>query len=137
LPEKTDLPIDYEEGANVGYKWYAAKGVKPLFAFGEGLSYTRFAHSGLKVSGGSDPSVTLTVKNIGERSGFDVPQAYLVSTNGKPVRRLIGFSRVELAPGQSRTVTMKVAVPLPTGPARAGPSPGANTTSRRGNLLLI
>jgi len=108
LPEKTALPIDYDEGANVGYKWYAAKGVKPLFAFGEGLSYTRFAHSGLKISGGSDPSVTLTVKNIGERSGFDVPQAYLVSINGKPVRRLIGFSRVELAPGQSRTVTMKV-----------------------------
>jgi beta-glucosidase len=108
LPEKSPAAIDYTEGAEVGYKWYAAKGFRPLFAFGHGLSYTHFAYSGVSVSGGAKPSVTLTIRNTGQRTGSDVPQAYVVSIDGKPTRRLVGFSRLELAPGQSRTVTMPI-----------------------------
>ena len=108
LPEKSPASIDYTEGANVGYRWYAAKGLKPLFAFGHGLSYTHFAYSQVRISGGAIPSATLTVTNDGRRAGADVPQVYLISAGGKPTRRLLGFSRVELAPGQSRTVRIPI-----------------------------
>lgn len=106
LPEGSPATIDYGEGADVGYRWYAARGMKPLFAFGHGLSYTSFAYSGLTLKGGAKPVATLTVTNTGKRAGIDVPQLYLTAMPGKPAERLIGFSRVELAPGQSRTVTM-------------------------------
>lgn len=101
-----DVAVDYSEGAEVGYRWYAAKARKPLFPFGFGLSYTRFAMSDLKVSGGRDLAISVTVRNVGDRAGAAVPQAYLSSAAGRPLLRLIGFRRVELEPGQSSRVTL-------------------------------
>jgi len=101
-----DVAIDYSEGADVGYRWYAREGRKALFSFGFGLSYTRFALSGLKVEGGSSITVSFTVKNIGARAGATVPQAYLSSAAGQPLLRLIGFQRVELKPGETHRVSM-------------------------------
>lgn len=107
-PEGSAETITYPEGAKVGYRWYAAKGLKPLFPFGYGLSYTSFAYSDLRLSGGAAPKVSVTVTNSGKRAGSDVPQLYLTARNGEKIERLVGFDRVELRPGESRTVSMTI-----------------------------
>ncbi|MCJ2185848.1 glycoside hydrolase family 3 C-terminal domain-containing protein [Novosphingobium beihaiensis] len=101
-PITTDYNI---EGSDVGYRWFARKGEKPLFPFGYGLSYTSFSSSGLKMRG---YSASFTVKNEGQRKGATVGQLYLVSRNGEAKQRLAGFERVELAPGESKTVSVTI-----------------------------
>lgn len=100
--------VVYKEGADTGYRWYELQGSKPLFPFGYGLSCTRFAYRDLKVSGGRTVSARFTVTNTGGREGADVPQLYaaIVGRDTVPIRRLIGFERVTLKPGESRTVTL-------------------------------
>ncbi|WP_313141480.1 glycoside hydrolase family 3 C-terminal domain-containing protein [Stenotrophomonas sp.] len=106
----SDDVFDYRiEGANVGYKWFAAKGLTPLFPFGYGLSYTTFAYDALKVAAnGNQVSATFRVRNTGQREGAAVPQLYvrLPGGHGTPAR-LVGWSKVKLAPGQATTVTVK------------------------------
>ncbi|MGW5717066.1 glycoside hydrolase family 3 C-terminal domain-containing protein [Amycolatopsis sp. NPDC003865] len=100
---------EYSEGLQVGYRWFDAQGRAPLFPFGYGLSYTTFAFSGLSVrSTGDGATATFTVRNTGRRAGAEVAQLYLgfPAAAGEPPRQLKGFSRVELAPGQSRRVTI-------------------------------
>lgn len=100
------LHADYDiEGSDVGYRWFARKGLKPLFPFGFGLSYTTFSTSGLAVKG---RTATFTVANTGKRAGDDVAQLYLVSRAGRVARRLVGFQRVSLEPGVSRQVTVTI-----------------------------
>jgi beta-glucosidase len=109
LPEGQAFAVDYSiEGSNVGYRWYAAKALKPLFPFGFGLSYTQFAYSNPTVSGGDKLSVGFDVKNTGTRPGMDVPQLYLTDASGKPHVRLLGWSKVTLAPGAITHVALKV-----------------------------
>jgi beta-glucosidase len=105
-PWGTPVTIRYDEGAEVGYRWYAQKDIKPLYPFGHGLSYTRFAYSDLEISGGETVTASFTVTNTGERDGADVPQLYLTSAPDQQRMRLLGFERVELAPGESREVTL-------------------------------
>lgn len=101
------FPIDYAiEGADVGYRFHARRGDAPLFPFGFGLSYTSFAHGRPILSGGAAPTARITVRNSGARAGGDVVQLYLVSTPAGPTRRLAGFAKVELAPGEAREVTI-------------------------------
>ncbi|MGH9617945.1 MAG: glycoside hydrolase family 3 C-terminal domain-containing protein, partial [Acidobacteriaceae bacterium] len=102
--------VDYTEGLKVGYKWCDAEGKQPLFPFGFGLSYTTFSYSRLHVSSGKQVSVTFTVKNTGSRVGNDVAQIYLglPPSAGEPPKRLVGWQKVSLEPGQSRTVTIAV-----------------------------
>ncbi len=103
------LSADYNrDGSDVGYRWYARTGAKPAFAFGHGLSYTSFAHSGLTLSGGATVTARFSVKNSGQRPGADVPQLYLVNAAGKRVQRLAGFDKIMLKPGESRTLTLTV-----------------------------
>jgi beta-glucosidase len=100
------LVADYDiEGADLGYRWNARKGQKALFPFGYGLSYTKFATSGLKTDG---KTASFAVSNTGERTGATVGQVYLVSRNGESKQRLVGFSRVELAPGATRKVSVSI-----------------------------
>ena len=100
------LQANYDiEGSDVGYRWFARKGAKPLFPFGFGLSYTSFASSNLVVNG---KTATFTVANTGSRAGADVAQLYLISRGGVPMRRLVGFQRVSLQPGASQQVTMTI-----------------------------
>jgi beta-glucosidase len=77
-----------------------------MYAFGYGLSYTSFAYSELKVSGGETITATFTVTNTGKREGADVPQVYLTDAAGDKRMRLLGFERVELKPGESRQLTL-------------------------------
>ncbi len=103
-PGKDQLHADYNiEGSDVGYRWFARKGYKPLFPFGFGLSYTSFAARDLKVSG---LSASFTLANTGQRAGDDVGQVYLVSRNGQPLQRLVGFKRMSLAAGASQSATV-------------------------------
>jgi beta-glucosidase len=98
----TPTTIEYHEGAEVGYRWFAQTGDTPLYAFGHGLGYTTFDYADLEVQGGETVTATFTVTNTGERAGADVPQLYLT----EPRVRLLGFERVELAAGESRQVTI-------------------------------
>ena len=107
----TPFVIHYPEGAAVGYKWFDKQGLKPLFPFGYGLSYTQFAYSdlGAAISDGK-LTVHFTVKNTGARTGKDTPQIYVSPKNGgwEAPKRLAGWSKVELAPGASTIVTVTV-----------------------------
>ena len=100
------FPVDYVEGADVGYRWYEKKGRAPLFAFGHGLSYTSFAYRNAAVSGGRALTVTFDVINTGRRAGADVPQMYVQRDGSGHPMRLAAFQRVELAPGEVRRVTL-------------------------------
>ena len=99
----------------MGYRWYDAQNLTPLFPFGYGLSYTRFAFSNLRVSGSardgvSDVSVSATVTNVGQKAGSDVAQLYLgdPAAAGEPPRQLVCFQRVNLTPGHSARVQFTV-----------------------------
>jgi beta-glucosidase len=107
-PENTPTTINYSEGADVGYRWFAKTGRAPAYAFGHGLGYTRFSYSGLKVTGGQTVTVTFTVKNEGERAGVDVPQLYLTARGHTKLLRLLSFERVTLEPAASRSVQLAV-----------------------------
>jgi beta-glucosidase len=100
------FPVEYPEGADVGYRWYAKKGETPLFPFGYGLSYTKFAYSHLRVTGGAALTVSFDVTNSGKTAGADVPQLYVTPPAGGATARLAGFERVTLAPGETRHVTL-------------------------------
>jgi beta-glucosidase len=107
-PWGTATTIDYDEGAEVGYRWFAQQATAPLYAFGHGLGYTSFEYGGLEVTGGETITATFTVTNTGERDGADVPQLYLTAAADEERMRLLGFERVELAAGASRSVTVAV-----------------------------
>jgi beta-glucosidase len=102
--------VDYPEGADVGYRWYAAKNEKPLFPFGYGLTYTSFRYANLKVSDGAKLTVEFDVTNSGKRAGADVPQLYVEakSAAGTKAYRLAGFEKVRLQPGETRHVALTV-----------------------------
>ncbi|MGB8097441.1 MAG: glycoside hydrolase family 3 C-terminal domain-containing protein, partial [Terracidiphilus sp.] len=101
---------DYDEGVKVGYKWYDAEQKPVLFPFGYGLSYTTFGYSGLKVDSGDMVTVTFTLANNGARAGKEIAEVYaaLPASAGEPPKRLVGWSKVELRPGERKPVTVEV-----------------------------
>ncbi|MGB6689544.1 MAG: glycoside hydrolase family 3 C-terminal domain-containing protein [Terracidiphilus sp.] len=111
-----NLKVDYAEGIYVGYRYFDTKNIEPQFPFGFGLSYTTFEYSGPKVTrfttrggaaGVSGAIVDLKVRNTGSRPGAEVVQLYVHDGHSKidrPVHELKGFQRVELKPGESKTV---------------------------------
>jgi len=100
------FPINYVEGADVGYRWYEKKAQRPLFPFGHGLSYTSFAYRNPVVTGGRTLSVSFDVVNTGRRTGSDVPQLYVARDGGGAPMRLAGFERITLPAGGKRRVTL-------------------------------
>jgi beta-glucosidase len=102
--------VTYDEKLEVGYKWYDAEKKPVLFPFGFGLSYTSYAYSGLTVKGGDTVTVSFTVRNTGKRAGTEIAQVYtsFPDAAGEPPKRLIGWARVELAPGESKPVSINV-----------------------------
>lgn len=108
--------VHYAEGIYVGYRHFDKEGIAPLFPFGFGLSYTTFAYGALQLSAqtlAADGTVTvsLPIQNTGKRAGAEVVQLYVhdpAPKIDKPVRELKGFSKVELAPGETKTVLFSV-----------------------------
>jgi beta-glucosidase len=108
-PKQEPFDVDYTEGSQVGYKWFDANRKEPLFPFGFGLSYTTFAYGGLKVDA-SDKSVSFHVRNTGHREGTEIAEVYvqLPIQAGENFKRLAGWARVKLAPGQESSVTVSL-----------------------------
>jgi beta-glucosidase len=100
--------VDYDiEGADVGYRWYQRKHLDPLFPFGYGLTYTHFDYGDFEAHL-KDGHVTasFTVANHGSREGIDVPQLYVTLPGANGIRRLAGWCRINLKPGQSAHLTI-------------------------------
>jgi len=100
----TAYDVNYQEGARVGYRWFEDQKLAPLFPFGYGLSYTSFAYENLKVVGAATIKAEFDVRNTGTRPGKTVAQVYVKPPFGPT--RLVGFQKVELAPGESKHVTL-------------------------------
>ena len=103
--------VDYSEGLQIGYRWFDAQGIKPLFPFGHGLSYTTFRLDGFSVAPVRETragpvKVSLVIANTGYRAGAETAEVYLSlpAATGEPPRRLVAFRKVWLAPGQSRRI---------------------------------
>lgn len=112
LPPKDEVvnyTVHYDEGFEVGYKWYEAEHKAPLFAFGFGMSYTSYAYSGLSVDSRAR-AVRFTVTNTGKRAGTEIAEVYAALPKGadESFKRLAGWKRVNLAPGESQTVTVAI-----------------------------
>lgn len=111
-----DLSVEYKEGIYVGYRWAEKQNIKPLFAFGHGLSYTEFAYgearpSSSSVSFGGDFTVSVDVTNTGKLAGKEVVQLYIgdeESSLERPVKELKGFKKIALNPGETKTVTFTI-----------------------------
>jgi beta-glucosidase len=101
--------VHYDEGSEVGYKWYEAQHKQPLFPFGFGLSYTSYAYSSLSVDS-STKTARFTVKNTGKKTGTEIAEVYatLPKETDEPFKRLVGWRRVTLAPGESQDVTVAI-----------------------------
>ena len=111
-PTPGTLTVPYKDDVFVGYRGYEHNGVKPLFPFGFGLSYTSFKYAGLKIrpaAAAGAYEVSFDVKNTGTRAGADVAQVYVSEDHpqvARPPQELKGFARVVLEPGQTRHVTV-------------------------------
>jgi beta-glucosidase len=104
----------YSEGLGVGYRWFDQRGIEPLFPFGHGLSYTRFEYSDLAIKpDGEGLLASFRLRNAGSRKGSEVTQLYLGPAENAEIpmmpKSLAGFERVELEPGRSRIVSMRLA----------------------------
>ena len=109
-PKEGEKKVEYTEGIFVGYRHFDKSGIKPLFPFGYGLSYTTFAYKNLTVSpaaGSDNATVAFDVTNTGTLAGADVAQIYVGDKHAsvpRPVKELKGFTRVELKPGETKHV---------------------------------
>ncbi len=107
----------YDEGIYVGYRWYEAKQIPVQWAFGHGLSYTTFEYGQAKAAKASmtadgKMTVSVDVKNTGDREGAEVVQLYIAdpaSSIDRPVKELKGFEKITLKPGESKTVSFEIA----------------------------
>ena len=110
------VDLEYSEGILVGYRWHDTKKIKPLFAFGHGLSYTTFGYGKAGVSAssmGADGTITVSVPvtNTGDIAGAEVVQLYISDPEcsvERPTKELKDFKKVYLQPGESRTVEFTV-----------------------------
>ena len=103
--------VEYREGVFLGYRGYERAGIKPLFPFGFGLSYTSFKYSDLKVNQLSDGQVEVafTITNTGKKEAKEVAQVYVGEQQPivvRPAKELKGFEKVSLRPGESKHVTV-------------------------------
>ncbi|HYW37803.1 MAG TPA: glycoside hydrolase family 3 C-terminal domain-containing protein [Terriglobales bacterium] len=113
-PKNGGKKVEYSEGIFVGYRHFDKSAVKPLFAFGYGLSYTSFAYKNLTISPPSadqQVSVAFDVTNSGTRAGADVAEVFIGDRHApvpRPVKELKGFTKVSLSPGETKNVTVKL-----------------------------
>ncbi|MGA2219980.1 MAG: glycoside hydrolase family 3 C-terminal domain-containing protein, partial [Terracidiphilus sp.] len=107
--------VTYDEGLKVGYKWYDTEKKPVLFPFGYGLSYTTFRYAGLTVTPGDKVpgdkvKVAFTLTNSGAREGAEIAEVYasLPASAEEPPKRLIGWSKVNLKPGENKKVELEI-----------------------------
>lgn len=109
---KDSLTVEYKEGIFVGYRWADKHEIKPLFAFGHGLSYTTFEYGQAKCrKRGKGFKVSVDVTNTGDVEGKEIVQLYIgddESSLVRPVKELKGFRKIALLPGQTQTVTFEI-----------------------------
>ena len=111
-----DLSVEYKEGIFVGYRWAEKEQIKPLFAFGHGLSYTTFGYGEAKAAKttmkeNGTLTVSVDVTNTGDVAGKEVVQLYIGDNEAsvaRPVKELKGFRKIALEPGQKQTVTFEI-----------------------------
>lgn len=121
-PERASTGVDgvvtYSEGIDIGYRYYDATGEKPLYPFGYGMSYTSFRYTNLQATTASDGglNVSFVVRNTGKVAGDEVPQVYIGAPSTRPAgvqfaeKALVGYDRLSLAAGQSKSVAIHVPV---------------------------
>jgi beta-glucosidase len=120
-PERSSEGVDgktaFSEGIFVGYRWFDAQKIEPLFPFGFGLSYTTFEYSGMKVANAKDGGLDVSFRllNSGSVASDEVPQVYLDAPDEPQgqsaqfaVRALVAFDRVHLNPGEAKALTLHV-----------------------------
>ena len=120
-PAYLDFPgengkVYYGEGLFVGYRYYDKKKIAPLFPFGFGLSYTTFSYSSLRLSAqeiGPDDTlqVSVDITNTGQRAGKEIVQLYVRDEQAslqRPEKELKAFAKVQLEPGERKTVTLSI-----------------------------
>ena len=108
--------VNYKEGVFVGYRWYEHKKIEPLYPFGYGLSYTTFEYSDLKISPekfneNDEVTVSFNIKNTGNVEGMETAELYVQDVESslpRPLKELKGFKKVNLKPGESKTVEIKL-----------------------------
>jgi beta-glucosidase len=102
--------VTYDEGLKVGYKWYDAERKEVLFPFGYGLSYTSYSYSDLKLTSGKSVRVSFRLTNTGPRAGAEIAEVYAVlpASAAEPPKRLVGWSKVNLGPGENKEVAIEV-----------------------------
>ena len=107
---KPTFAVHYDEGLKVGYKWYDAEKKEVLFPFGFGLSYTKYEYASLETQTGNAVTTNFSVKNSGNREGVEIAEVYatLPADSAEPPKRLVGWSRVELKPGESKRVSVTI-----------------------------
>jgi len=107
----------YTEGVFIGYRWFEQQNIKPAFSFGHGLSYTEFsltdiALSASNIAANENITVTAMIKNTGKFAGAEVVQLYLrdiESSVARPLKELKGFTKVYLAAGESKKISISLA----------------------------
>lgn len=115
-PDSDIWDAEYKEGVLVGYRWFDTRKIKPLFPFGHGLSYTTFAYGRPRVDrkkllAGETLTITVPVTNTGDREGAEVVQLYVSDVKApvvRPAKELKGFSKISLAPGETRDVSFTI-----------------------------
>ena len=115
-PKAGSNKVDYTEGVFIGYRHFDKSATKPLFPFGYGLSYTTFSYKNLKISSPSsdqnqEVSATFDVTNTGTRAGADVAEVFVADRHApvpRPIKELKGFAKVNLNPGETKTLTIKL-----------------------------
>jgi beta-glucosidase len=113
-PKEGSKKVEYSEGIFVGYRHFDKSAVKPLFPFGYGLSYTSFTYKNLTISpASSDDQVTVAfdITNTGSRAGADVAEVFVGDHHApvpRPVKELKGFAKVNLNPGETKNVSVKL-----------------------------
>ncbi|HEX8483744.1 glycoside hydrolase family 3 C-terminal domain-containing protein, partial [Sphingomonas sp.] len=111
LPEKQIFDVRYTEGAAVGYKWFDRNRTRPLFPFGHGLSYGKSSLDGVQARVvGKDLHVGFRVRNTGKVAGKYLGQVYVApaAANWEAPKRLAGFRKLALSPGQSEAASLVI-----------------------------
>ncbi|NHJ47154.1 MAG: glycosyl hydrolase [Asgard group archaeon] len=111
-----DEQVFYDEGIFVGYRHFDKEKIKPLYPFGFGLSYTQFALSNAKLStydltDDELMKITLDIENVGKKAGSEVIQLYIGANDSKvpkPIKELIGFTKVTLEPGEKKQIEFTI-----------------------------